>query len=55
MIFVDPSRDLVAVVRWLDIPKLDGFIQRLVKCPVQTQQWFRYRGGEINHPLRAEK
>jgi CubicO group peptidase (beta-lactamase class C family) len=29
MVFVDPSRDLVAVVRWMDIPKLDGFVQRL--------------------------
>lgn len=29
MIYVDPARDLVAVTRWLDIPKLDGFVSRL--------------------------
>lgn len=39
MIFVDPVRDLVAVVRWLDIPKLDGFIQRLVAAtPVENSR-----------------
>jgi CubicO group peptidase (beta-lactamase class C family) len=36
MIFVDPSRDLVAVVRWLDIPKLDGFVQRLTAAVQDT-------------------
>lgn len=29
MIYVDPARDLVAVTRWLDIPKLDAFVGRL--------------------------
>jgi CubicO group peptidase (beta-lactamase class C family) len=36
MIFVDPARDLVAVVRWLDIPKLDGFVQRLTAAVQDT-------------------
>lgn len=29
MIYIDPARDLVAVTRWLDIPKLDAFVSRL--------------------------
>jgi len=29
MIYVDPDRDLVAVTRWLDIPKLNDFVRLL--------------------------
>jgi hypothetical protein len=29
-IYVDPEHDLVAVVRWIDNPALDGFVQRLL-------------------------
>ena len=32
MIYVDPSRDLVAVTRWLDIPRLDAFVSRLAEA-----------------------
>ncbi len=29
-IYVDPEHDLVAVVRWIDAPAMDGFVQRLL-------------------------
>jgi CubicO group peptidase (beta-lactamase class C family) len=39
MIYVDPDRDLVAVTRWLDIPKLNEFVRRLAQAvpPVAGQ------------------
>ncbi len=30
VIYVDPDHDLVAVVRWIDNPSVDGFVQRLL-------------------------
>jgi CubicO group peptidase (beta-lactamase class C family) len=30
MIWIDPVRDLVVVTRWLDIPKLDEFVRKVV-------------------------
>ena len=30
VIYVDPEHDLVAVVRWIDNPAMDGFLQRLL-------------------------
>ncbi len=30
VIYVDPEHDLVAVVRWIDNPAIDGFLQRLL-------------------------
>ena len=30
MIYVDPDHELVAVVRWIDTPAMDGFVQRLL-------------------------
>ncbi len=32
MIYVDPDRDLVAVTRWLDIPKLNEFVRRVTEA-----------------------
>jgi CubicO group peptidase (beta-lactamase class C family) len=32
MIWVDPERDLVVVTRWLDIPRLDAFVQKVVEA-----------------------
>jgi CubicO group peptidase (beta-lactamase class C family) len=29
-IYVDPENDLVAVLRWIDKPQIDGFVQRLL-------------------------
>ena len=31
-IYVDPEHDLVAVVRWIDAPAMDGFVQRLLSA-----------------------
>ncbi len=30
IIYVDPENDLVAVLRWIDRPQIDGFIKRLL-------------------------
>ena len=30
MIYVDQENDLVAVVRWIDRPAIDGFVKRLL-------------------------
>jgi hypothetical protein len=32
MIIVDPDRDLVAVVRWIDGSGADGFVKRLISA-----------------------
>ena len=29
-IYVDPENDIVAVLRWIDRPAIDGFVQRLL-------------------------
>lgn len=38
MIWVDPEHDLVVVTRWLDIPKLDGFIGRVVSAVTPEEE-----------------
>jgi CubicO group peptidase (beta-lactamase class C family) len=35
MVYVDPENDLVAVVRWIERPAIDGFIKRLIAAVKQ--------------------
>jgi hypothetical protein len=32
LVWVDPERDLVAVLRWIDKGAVDGFLERLAKA-----------------------
>jgi hypothetical protein len=31
-VYVDPENDLVAVLRWIDRPQIDGFVKRLLEA-----------------------
>jgi CubicO group peptidase (beta-lactamase class C family) len=31
-VYVDPENDLVAVLRWIDRPAIDGFVKRLLEA-----------------------
>ena len=41
MVWIDPDRDMVAVVRWIDGTQIDGFCARVAEAvaPVQALQW----------------
>ena len=32
LVYADPQNDLVAVLRWIDRPQIDGFVQRLLEA-----------------------
>ena len=36
MVYVEPDNDLVAVVRWIERPAIDGFIKRLLASVNQS-------------------